>query len=168
MQPISRDASFTEKSNYKVFLPAAFALAQRAFAAAAILALAAALIVRLTILLAPGFASDLTFPFAHRAFCAAAIASLPAALMRFFLRGAFALTGEELRAADNSFFNSSIFSTMPAARLNWWDASDSKFMVGRVYARHRKAQWRKPLPQTTSYRKNPVLIDLPELASLPP
>lgn len=166
------DASFADtiicKSNYKVFFPAAFALAQRAFAAAAILALAAALIVRLTILLAAGVAMDFIFLFAHRAFCAAAIASLPAALMRFFLRGAFAAAGEEPRAADNSPFNSSILSTMSAACLNWWDASDSKFMVGRVYARYGKAQWRKLLPRTAGYRKNSILIDLPELASLPP
>jgi hypothetical protein len=54
------------KKDYSVFFPAALALAQRAFAAAEILALPAALILRF---LAGAFTAD--FPaliFAHRAF----------------------------------------------------------------------------------------------------
>jgi hypothetical protein len=139
-------------------LPTAFALAQRAFAAAAILALAAALIVRLATFLAVGFAIDFTL--AHRAFCPAAIASLPAALILRLFFGDLVAVEDEPRAADNSPFNFSILSTMSAARLNWWDASDSKFIGGRVYVRHGKAQSAKPvLPRTVSYRAKTDLID---------
>src|SRR5271155_5357565 len=76
--------------DYSFFFPVAFILAQRAFAAREILALAAALIVRfLAGALAAGFAALI---FAHRAFCAAATFARPAALIPPFFFGALADT----------------------------------------------------------------------------
>ena len=81
--------SFTVNLNskfaYSLFLPAALALAQRAFADADIFALAALLILRLAVLTAfnDGF---LPFTFAQRDLAAAAIFALTAALIfRLFL-----------------------------------------------------------------------------------
>jgi hypothetical protein len=86
------------------FFPAAFALAHRAFAALAILALHAALIFRLAVL---AF-EDLPVILAHLAFCAAAIANLPARLiLRLIFRASVAIP-EEPRVAESSFFNFSI------------------------------------------------------------
>lgn len=65
---------------YSVFLPDALALTHRAFAAAEILALPAALILRLAFL--TDFVADFRpLTFAHLARCAAAIFALPAALI---------------------------------------------------------------------------------------
>ena len=72
------------KSVYSDVLPAALTLAQRALAAAAILARAAALILRFFFV--AGLAVGLVFlSFAQRAFCAAAIFARAAALNFDFL-----------------------------------------------------------------------------------
>jgi hypothetical protein len=72
---------------YNLFLPAAFTFFHLAFAKAEILALAAALILRLAFL--TGFVTDFRpLTFAHLAFCAAAILALPAALIFPRLLGA--------------------------------------------------------------------------------
>ena len=85
--PFCPAKSCCAKVRYSDFLPAALALAQRARATAAILARAAALILRRP-LLAAGLPA---FTFAQRAFCAAIMRARPAALMRDFLRGALGL-----------------------------------------------------------------------------
>src|SRR5580693_574773 len=101
--------------DYSAFLPAALTLAQRARALAAILARAAALILRFLALagLAPPLAA---LTFAQRAFWAAMMRARPAALIRDFLRGV--ATGSE--AAPLTYFASSassaeIFSIRAAA-----------------------------------------------------
>ena len=75
---------------YSFALPAALALAQRAFASCDSRALAAALTLRLAFLTGLGAAAMALFPFtlAQRAFCAAAIFFLAAALIVFLLAGA--------------------------------------------------------------------------------
>jgi hypothetical protein len=92
------------------------ALAQRFFAEADILALAAALIVRLAFL--TGFADGFVpLIFAHRAFCAAAILALPAALifrLRFGSASATGLDGEP-KSLPIRFSSDSILSFMLAA-----------------------------------------------------
>src|ERR1017187_6311088 len=113
--------------DYSDFFPAALALAQRAFAAAEILALAAALIFLFFAgALATGFA-PLTF--AHRAFCAAAILARPAALiLRFF--GALADTEAGApRVEASSLFNASIFSLMSAARRSCVAVNDDNWIL---------------------------------------
>jgi hypothetical protein len=82
---------FWSEINYRDFFPAALTLAQRIFAIADSLALAAALMVRFFVgALVAGFAALI---FAHRAFCAAATLARPAALMPPFFFGALAATG---------------------------------------------------------------------------
>ena len=101
--------------NYKDVFPAPLTLAQRAFAAAEIFALAAALMVRfLGGVLAAGFA---VLTFAHRAFCPAAILARPAALILPFFLGALAVVRAGPPRIDaSSLFNPSSFSLSSAAR----------------------------------------------------
>jgi hypothetical protein len=95
-------------------------LAQRAFAAAEILALAAALI----FLFFAGFADLTVLAFAHRAFWAATILARPTALiLRFFGALADNETGAP-RIEASSLFNVSIFSFRPAARRSWTLVND--------------------------------------------
>lgn len=61
----NRNCNLKAEVSYSDFLPAAFTLAHRALAAAAILALPAALILRF--FLGAGFAADFPFAFAHLA-----------------------------------------------------------------------------------------------------
>ena len=105
----------------------ALALAQRAFAAAESLALAAALIVCfLTGALTAGFAPLI---FAHRAFWAAAILARPAALILLFF-GAWAAAGARaLRSEASSLFNASIFSLRSAARCSWVVVNDDNWLL---------------------------------------
>lgn len=104
------------------------ALAQRAFAAAEILALAAALIFRLLTVLAAGLGP---LAFAHRRFCAAAIFALAEALILRFLE-ALADTGAGAPRIEANFsFNASIFALRPAARRSCVVVNDNRFvMVG--------------------------------------
>lgn len=115
------------KMDYSDFLPAALSLAQRAFAAAEILALAAALIVRfLAGALMAGFAALI---FAQRAFCAFAILALPAALILPFF-GALAGAGVEAPSIEaSSLVNASIFSLRSAACLNCVVVNDSRLLI---------------------------------------
>jgi hypothetical protein len=83
------------KSNHSFFFPAFLALAQRAFANADSLALAAALIVNFLAVLTTEAGLTATaglalaaLIFAHLAFCAATIRALPAALIVLFFLGA--------------------------------------------------------------------------------
>lgn len=95
------------------------AVFQRALAAAAILALAAALILRLAFLI--GFASVFCpLTFAHRARAAAAILALPAALILRFFFGATAVMDfvEAPKIRPSSFSSDWILSFMLAARRN--------------------------------------------------
>ena len=95
------------------------AVFQRALAAAEILALAAALILRLAFF--TGFATDFRpLTFAHRALAAAAILALPTALiLRFFFGAGGAAGSVEEPRIEISFFSSAwIFSLMLAARRN--------------------------------------------------
>jgi hypothetical protein len=102
---------------YSDFRPWALAFAQRAFAAAAIFALAAALILRL------GFWADLpglvaAWILAHRARAAAAILALLAALIFQCFRGAGAASRELPGNWFSSRWSDSILSLMSAARRN--------------------------------------------------
>src|ERR1039457_2489813 len=110
------------KPSLALFHVAPLALAQRAFAAAEILALPAALIVRfLAGAFGAGFAPLI---FAHRAFCAAATAARPAALIPRFL-GAFAgIEAGAPRIEASSLFNASISSLRSAARRSCSDDND--------------------------------------------
>jgi hypothetical protein len=125
---------------YRDFLPAAFALAQRALAAAAILALAAALIVRLAAFLTKGLMMDFALAFDQRSFCAAAMASRPASLNFRLFRPRPCAGLDELKAAANSSFSFSILSTISAACLSSRDASPSNFIGREVYAGPKKEQ----------------------------
>jgi hypothetical protein len=98
-RPYSRRRQF----NYNVFLPAALALAHLARAAAAILARAAALNLRLAL---GDFLDPLTL--AQRALCAAAILARPAALIPDFLLGAAEVAAPTRRLSW--FCSESIFS----------------------------------------------------------
>ena len=92
---------------------------QRALAAAAIFALAAALIFRLTFF--TGFATDFRpFTFAHRARAAAAIFALPVALILRFFFGATEVKAfvEAPKIRPSSFSSDWILSFMLAARRN--------------------------------------------------
>ena len=95
------------------------AVFQRALAAAEILALAAALILRLAFL--TGFAADSRpLTLAHRARAAAAILALPAALILRFFFGATAVMDfvEAPKIRPSSFSSDWILSFMLAARRN--------------------------------------------------
>src|ERR1039457_5862726 len=102
------------KTDYSDVLPAAFTLAQRALAAAAILARPAALIVYffLTMCFAAGLA---LLTFAQRAFLAAAILARAAALILDFFFGAEAAVDAEPRREASSCCNAAIFSVRSAA-----------------------------------------------------
>ena len=116
--------------DYSDFLPVAFTFAQRAFAAAEILAFAAALIVRfLAGALAAGFA---VLTFAQRAFAAADILALAAALIFFLFFGASVVTESGVPIIeDSSLFNASIFSFRSAACRNCVVVNDNRsFIVG--------------------------------------
>jgi hypothetical protein len=111
-----------EPFSYNFDLPAALALAHRFFAAADILALAAALILRLAFL--TGFAEeDFPLTFAHRAFCAAMILALPAALIFRLFFGAAGATGFEAepRNVPIRFCSDSILSFKSATRRSCFD-----------------------------------------------
>ena len=117
-QPISQPepifaALIGDKIAYSVLRPADFAFFQRFLIAAAILARAAALILRRAFL--TGLAADFPLTFAHRAFWAAAILALAAALILRRLPGA--AEPAVLPSRPASFFCSdSILCLMPAAR----------------------------------------------------
>jgi len=120
---------------YSDFLPAAFALAQRALAAAAIFARAAALIFLLAFLVTTGAGTaglTAAFALAQRALTAATILALPAALIRRLdfrgranaadslrsrrtLRTVTGSSGAILKMAANCFSSASIFSRIAAA-----------------------------------------------------
>lgn len=102
--------------------------AQRAFAAADILALPAALIVRFFLVgaLAEGFA-PLTF--AHRALAAALILARPAALILRFLGTLADTEAGAPRIEASSLFNASIFSLRSAARRNCVVVNDDKSLI---------------------------------------
>jgi len=97
------------------FLPAAFAFAQRALAAAARLARAFALIFLL------GFFAGFPLRFAHRAFCAAAILALTAAdLLRLPRRFPTEVTNDGTpRISLRSVSNVAICSLIATARWSW-------------------------------------------------
>lgn len=121
-------------------LPAAFTLAQRALAAAAILARPAALMVRffLPAGLTATFAAGLpALILAQRAFCAARILAMPAALGPFLpdlpdlATTAFAEAGAEPPRMPASFFSSTvIWSFNRAAWFNWDEVRDNKLLIG--------------------------------------
>ena len=99
----------------------ALTFAQRAFAAAESLALAAALMVRfLAGALTAGLAAVVAnLILAHLAFCAAATLARPAALMPPFFFDALATTGAEApNSEESSWVNAAIFSFRSAARRN--------------------------------------------------
>ena len=100
-------------SPYSLFLPAAFAFAHLALAAALNLALAAALIFRLAF-----FAGFAPLTFAQRALTAARMLARPAALI--FRLGLAVLAGVVLPPTNlfSSFCSSSIVSLIEAARRN--------------------------------------------------
>ncbi|HUA37634.1 MAG TPA: hypothetical protein VMA35_04450 [Candidatus Sulfopaludibacter sp.] len=104
---------------YSLFFPAAFALAHLNFAALAIFALAAALILRLAFL--TGFEADFRpLAFAQRALCAAAILFLPTALIFLRLLGADSLPApSELKSLLSCFSSDWIFCFSVAALSNW-------------------------------------------------
>ncbi len=114
--------------DYSVFLSVALTLAQRAFAAAEILAFAAALILRRLVgALAAGFAPLI---FAHRAFCAAATFARPAALIPPFFFGDLAETEAGVPSIEaSSLFNASIFSFRSAARRSCVVVNDNRLLI---------------------------------------
>ena len=118
--------------DYSDLLSAPLILAQRAFAAAEILALAATLIVRfLAGALAAGFAALIL---AHRAFWAFATFARPAALILPFF-GVVAGAGVETPSIEaSSLVNASIFSLRSAACRNCVVVNDSRlFIVAGIY-----------------------------------
>jgi len=107
---------------YSDFFPAALTLAQRAFAAADIFALAAALIFLFFMGALTDFETGFVFTLAQRAVCAAEILARPAALIL-----PLALIGdcEEVpRIETSSWSKSSILSLRSAARRSWVDVND--------------------------------------------
>lgn len=115
-------------------MPAAFTLAQRAFAKAESLALTDAL---LRDFLAGALAADLAadffpFAFAQRALWAAAILARAAALILNFFFGA-AGAGvefeEEPRMETSSFSNAPILSLRSAARFNCVEVSNNRLLM---------------------------------------
>lgn len=119
------------KTDYSEVLPAAFALAHRALAAAAILARPAALMVYFFLVI--GMAAGLAFlTLAQRAFCAAAILARPAALILNFFFGAGAGVEAEPKMEASSFSKALISSLRSAACFSWAGVSDNRsFMVAR-------------------------------------
>ena len=113
-------------------MPAAFTLAQRAFAKAESLALTDAL---LRDFLAGALAADLAadffpFAFAQRALWAAAILARAAALiLNFFFGAAGAEFEEEPRMETSSFSNTPILSLRSAARFNCVEVSNSRLLM---------------------------------------
>jgi hypothetical protein len=116
--------------DYSFFFPAALILAQRAFAIAESLALAAVLIFRLCFLagaLATGFASLI---FAHRALAAAAILARLAALILRFLDTLGAGVGvDPPRIEASSWVNDSIVPLISTARFNTTTLIEDKSIV---------------------------------------
>ena len=112
------------KLDYSEVLPAAFALAHRALAAAAILARPSALIVDFF------FAGLAPFAFAQRAFCAAEILARAAALILDLFFGAGAgVEGEEPKMALSSFSKAVILSLRSAARFSCAEVSDDRLLM---------------------------------------
>ena len=113
-------------------MPAAFTLAQRAFAKAESLALTDAL---LRDFLAGALAADLAadffpFAFAQRALWAAAILARAAALiLNFFFGAAGAEFEEEPRMETSSFSNAPILSLRSAARFNCVEVSNNRLLM---------------------------------------
>lgn len=112
--------------NYSDFFPEALTLAHRFFAAADILALAAALIFRLFAgALAAGLA-PLTF--AQRALAAAEILARPAALIPF-LNALAAIETESPRIEAISLVNASTLSLRSAARRSCVVVNDNRLLI---------------------------------------
>ena len=113
-------------------MPAAFTLAQRAFAKAESLALTDAL---LRDFLAGALTADLAadffpFAFAQRALWAAAILARAAALiLNFFFGAAGAEFEEEPRMETSSFSNAPILSLRSAARFNCVEVSNNRLLM---------------------------------------
>ena len=101
-------------------------LAQRAFAAAEILALAAALIFLLLTILAGGLAP---LAFAHRLFCAVAIFALAEALILRFLRALVDAGAGAPRSEANFLFKASILALRPAARRSCVVVNDNRLLM---------------------------------------
>ena len=102
---------------YSFVLPAALAFFQRSFAAAAILARAAALICRLAFF--AGFTAALApLPLAHLARAAAAIRARPAALILCFLAGPASTGLAAPRILASSLWSVAILSWILAALRN--------------------------------------------------
>ena len=101
-------------------------LAQRAFAAAEILALAAALIFLFLTALAAGFA-PLTF--AHRRFCAAAIFALAETLILRFPRALADVGAGAPKIEANFLFKASIFPLRSAARRSCVAVNDDNWIL---------------------------------------
>jgi hypothetical protein len=121
------------RCDYSARLPAALALAQRARAAAAILALAAELKVRFPF--GARFADPLAArTLAQRFFWAAAILARPAALMPDFLgRPGPREEVEPPRYLESSSWRAAIFSWMSAARRSCWaDKFAIEFIAGNI------------------------------------
>ena len=120
-----RDCTFNsnDKLNYSEVLPAAFALAHRALAAAAILARPSALIMDFF------FSGLAPFAFAQRAFCAAEILARAAALILDFFFGAGAGVEEEPRMEVSSFSKAVILSLRSAARFSCAEVSDDRLLM---------------------------------------
>lgn len=113
--------------DYSDFFPDALTLAQRAFAIAESLALAAALILRF-------FAGALTasfapLAFAQRAFCAAPILARAVALILLFFGVAAGAGVEAPRIEASSLFNAKIFSLRSAACRKCADVSADKLLL---------------------------------------
>ncbi len=133
-EPVKTPARISQNS-YSDFLPAAFTLAQRALAAAAIWARPSALMppfffgAGLTTALTAGLA-PLTF--AHRAFCAAATLARPAALMPPIFFGALAtVAAVEPRSWLNWFSKAEISSFRSAA----WRSCCADKLIELIYDR---------------------------------
>ena len=107
-------------------MPAAFAFAHRALAAAAILARPALLILRF--FLAADFADGFPFAFAHLAFWAAAILARADRLILDFFGDELEFK-ERLRMEDRSRSNLLILSFKSAARLSCTDVIDDRLLI---------------------------------------
>ncbi len=130
---------------YSVVLPAALAFFHRAFAAAAIFALAAALIFRLGF--RPGLADAPVFQYlAHLALAAAAIAARPARLILCFFLGfpvpAAAIETSVPRSSLILSCRASILSLMFAALRSAFGVNVVMVMVEAVWTGIRKGQAR--------------------------
>ena len=112
-----------EGKTYNAFLPAAFTFAHLALAATAILALAAALNVRLTLRMGDLTSAFCPFVLAQRALAAADILARTAALRRDFFLGTLPLVelaelAGEPKSRPSAFSRNSILSFICAARRN--------------------------------------------------